>query len=83
MTRTTTAWRTAVGVNASQTVEDFEPRAMPAMTLHHEYTTQEYVQYQVSVRVPRTLVTFDESLTLRLSQTSTRVTCSLEVVHES
>lgn len=71
---------TAIGVHKSQTIEDFEPRAMPAMTVHHEYTTREFVQYQVSVRVPRTLVTFNETLTIRLSQTCTRVTCSLEVL---
>lgn len=56
---------------------------MPEMTLHHEDTLSEFVQYQVSVRRPRTLTHFPESLTIRLSQTSTRVTLSLEAVHES
>jgi len=62
------------------TVEDADPRALPDMTLHHEYTSLEFVQYKVSVRVPRTLVNFQQSLYIRLSQTSTLVTCSLEAV---
>lgn len=76
MTEITTALVTAD--DANQTVEDWEARAMPSMTLHHEYTTREFVQYKVAVRVPRTLTSFTKRLTIRLSQTSTAVTCSLE-----
>ena len=62
----------------AQTVEDVEPRALPDMTLHHEYTSFEYVQYKVSVRCPWRLTHFEQRLLIRLSQTSTRVTCALE-----
>jgi len=53
---------------------------LPDMTLHPEYTSLEFVQYKVSVRVPRKLVKFQQSLYIRLSQPSTLVTCSLEAV---
>ena len=61
------------------TVEDVEPREMPDMTLHHEYTTCEFVQYQVSVRQPRRLTSFTDALTIRCSQASTSITLALEV----
>lgn len=81
MTATISAWPTA-DVSNPQTVEDGDPRFWPSMTLHHEDTTQEFVQYQVSVRRPRLLTHFTGKLTIRLSQTSTLVTCALEVVTE-
>lgn len=73
---TTIQFVTADGNNL--TVEDAEPRIWPSMTLHHEYTTKECVEYKVSVRIPRTLTSFTQRLTIRLSQTSTAVTCALE-----
>lgn len=69
---------TAAGSSFAITVEDGDPRFWPSMTLHHEDTTQEFVEYKVSVRRPRRLTHFTDHLTIRLSQTSTLVTCSLE-----
>lgn len=63
---------------SNQTVEDWEARAMPDMTLQHADTTFEFVQYQFSVRKPMTLTNFRETVVIRLSQTSTKVTVALE-----
>ncbi len=64
----------------SQTVEDSEPLRWPSMTLHHEDTTCEFVRYGIRVRRPYSCLDFDPRLVIRLSQTSTRVTCALEVL---
>ena len=63
-----------------QTVEDSDPIRWPGMSLHHENTSFEFVRYEVSVRRPYALTDFDQQLIIRLSQTSTRVTCALEVL---
>jgi hypothetical protein len=63
-----------------QTVEDGEPTRWPGMTLHHEHTSFEFVRYEVSVRRPWSCADFDPKLVIRLSQTSTRVTCALEAL---
>jgi hypothetical protein len=60
------------------TIEDGEPIHWPDMTLQNEMTSFEYVQYKVCVRRPLSLVNFTEQVVIRLSQTSTRVTCALE-----
>lgn len=65
----------------SQTLEDAEPVRWPSMSLHHEHTTSEFVRYGVRVRRPYSCLDFDSKLVIRLSQTSTRVTCALEVLH--
>lgn len=64
----------------SQTVEDLEPIRWPSIVLRYEDTSQELVEYKVYVRQPRTLTSFSDRLTIRLSQTSTSVMCSLEAV---
>lgn len=64
----------------SQTVEDSEPQRWPRMSLHHEYTTAEFVRYEIPVRRPWACADFDRRLVIRLSQTSTAVTCSLEAL---
>ena len=64
----------------SQTIEDGEPVRFPGMTLHHEDTTMEFVRYEVSVRRPFSCADFERRLIIRLSQTSTRVTCALEAL---
>jgi hypothetical protein len=63
-----------------QTVEDSDPLdcRLPEMTLHHEYTLAEFVRYEFRVRRPWSCRDFDERLVLRLSQTSTRITCALQ-----
>ena len=63
-----------------QTIEDGEPNRWPGMTLHHEDTSFEFIRYEVSVRRPFSCADFDVRLILRLSQTSTRVTCALEAL---
>jgi len=63
-----------------QTIEDSEPVRWPGMTLHNEDTSFEFVRYEVSVRRPYSLTDFNPRLVIRLSQTSTRVTCALEVL---
>jgi hypothetical protein len=70
----------SMGVARAQTVEDAEPHRWPAMTLHHEHTSAEFVRYEFRVRRPWACADFDPHLVLRLSQTSTRVTASLETV---
>ena len=65
-------------IASAQTIEDAEPVRYPGMTLHHADTTFEFVRYEVSVRRPYALTDFDRRLIIRLSQTSTRVTCALE-----
>jgi hypothetical protein len=62
------------------TIEDTEPTRWPGMTLHHADTSFEFVRYEVSVRQPYALTDFDRRLIIRLSQTSTRVTCALEAL---
>lgn len=65
----------------SQTLEDAEPNRLPRMSLHHAYTSFEFVRYEVCVRRPFSCADFDPRLVIRISQpTSTRVTCSLEVL---
>ena len=63
-----------------QTIEDTEPTRFPRWTIHHEYTTAEYIREEVSVRCPQHLTDFDQFLVIRHSQVSTRATLSLEVV---
>lgn len=63
-----------------QTIEDAEPIRWPGMTLHHEHTSFEFVRYEVSVRRPFSCADFERRLVIRLSQTSTRVTCALEAL---
>lgn len=65
-------------VARSQTVEDAEPLRWPAMSLHHEDTTQEFVRYELRVRCPESCGDFDQKLVIRLYQMSTSVTCTLE-----
>lgn len=60
--------------------EDTKPQRCPLMTLHHADTTYEFVRYEFRVRRPWSCADFDPHLVLRLSQASTRVTCSLETV---
>lgn len=67
-------------VARSQTVEDAEPQRWPSMSLHHEHTRDEFVRYAMPVRRPWACADFDPRLVIRLSQTSTRVTCALEVL---
>lgn len=64
----------------AQTVEDLEPIRWPSIVLRYEDTSQELVEYKVYVRQPRTLTSFTDQLTIRVSQSSTSVTCSLEAV---
>lgn len=64
----------------SQTLEDVEANRWPRISLHHEYTSFEFVRYEVCVRRPFACADFDPKLVIRLSQVSTRVTCSLEVL---
>lgn len=64
----------------SQTVEDAEPNRWPKMSLHHEFTSAEFVRYELLVRRPWACADFDRKLVIRLSQTSTAVTCALEVL---
>ena len=64
----------------SQTMEDMEPHRFPLMSLHHEYTTYEFVRYVILVRCPWKCTDFSAKLVIRDSQTSTRVTCALEVL---
>lgn len=64
----------------SQTLEDSEPLRWPSMSLHHEDTTCEFVRYGIRVRRPYSCFDFESKLVIRLSQTSTRVTCALEVL---
>ncbi len=63
-----------------QTIEDGEPVRFPLMTLHHEDTSFEFVRYEVSVRRPYSCADFNVRLIIRLSQTSTRITCALEAL---
>ena len=67
-------------LSPAQTIEDAEPVRWPGMSLHHENTLYEFVRYEVSVRRPYALTDFDRRLVIRLSQTSTRVTCALEAL---
>lgn len=67
-------------VARSQTMEDAEPNRWPKMSLHHEHTTAEFVRYELQVRRPWSCADFERRLVIRLSQTSTTVTCSLEVL---
>lgn len=67
-------------VARSQTVEDAEPTRWPSMSLHHEDTAREFVRYGLRVRRPWSCADFEPMLVIRLSQTSTSVTCALEVL---
>lgn len=70
----------AMGVAASQTVEDGEPRERSDWTIHDEGTPVEYLRIALPARLPPELVTRRTRLVIRVYQATDVITAVWETL---